>query len=147
MTNTNAHVFLGRAQLTVFGYWFRPLNERSRQYGAQSAARLREDSRNASPGVILASVAGPQAQEAVIANTIPRRPRSCQGAPRRCLRCPPILADQTTPQCAIQHMAVIRVDPKTYYAPTGCGLAQAPQTGIGDRSAVICRSHFVAATT
>lgn len=131
MTNTDAHVFLElRAQLTyvlLAGRWFRaPSTSGPWTYVAPGQlppdfAKIPEDHPQ---GVVLASVAGtPQAQEAVIANSIPQTATivrsqahftaTYDGAPQFWpIPGTPLQYAVNTPT------PVIRVDATTYYALT-----------------------------
>ena len=129
VTNTNAHVFLElKTQLTyvlLSGRWFRarstsgPWQFVSPNQLPADFARIPETHPQ---GLILASVAGtPQAQEAVIANTIPQTATVVRSQARLAVAydgAPQFWPIESTPlQYVINTPTpVIRVDPKTYYA-------------------------------
>ncbi len=129
VTNTDAHVFLElKTQLTyvlLSGRWFRARSTSGPwQYVApnQLPADFASIPETHPQGVILASVAGTaQAQEAVIANTIPQTATVVRSQARLTVAydgAPQFWPMESTPlQYAINTPTpVIRVDPKTYYA-------------------------------
>jgi hypothetical protein len=128
-TNTKAHLFLElRTQYTyvlISGRWFRTRTmDGPWEYvpGAQLPAGFAKIPERDPSGVVLASVPGtPQAQEAVIANTIPqtatvsrsqaRFTATYDGPPQwRPIEATPLVYAVNSPT------PVIRVDPRTYYA-------------------------------